>query len=221
MLNPFWNSTLQPLLAFIASRGLRRIWSDETWLVFALNFSGKPLAGTWTGHPPGGASNELTIRPLTTGDVYELVRIYPPELRYAMLDAKIRACLQERLKQQAYSFVAHEPQGGILGAQWCLDESMSVLHDLPPLAGCRWFESLNLFVVPEARGKRVAAQLLSGAFRQMVDHGYNLAVSLICLDRHNSIRHNLRFDTRLIGLQCHKSRRDRRSWVTNALAEAN
>jgi GNAT superfamily N-acetyltransferase len=148
-----------------------------------------------------------------------LVRIYPPEFRYAMPDAKIRAGLHDRLRQKAYGFVAQEPQGRILGAQWCLDGSMSVLHDFPPLAGWRWFESLNLFVVPDARGKRVAAQLRSGAFQQMVDHSYNLAVSLVRIDRHNSIRHNLRFDTRLIGLRSHKSRLGRRQWVTTALAE--
>lgn len=214
-----WNARVKPQLIFGFTRVLRRLWSDESWLIFALKLGPQfvernlRLSAKYL-----DTYAELTIRPITLDDVEELVHIYPPEFSSAMSEKKICSDLICRLNPHSYGFIAHEKNGRILGAQWCLDGSQSILHDFAPLVGYHWFESQNLFVIPQARGRRVATHLRVEAFSAMIERGYDLATSLVRFDRYNSIRHNLRFDSRLIGIRSHKTRLGRRRWENTPLA---
>jgi len=205
-----FRSTIKPKLAFFASRFSRRIWSRENWMVFAFDLTlwerESGLESTLAG--------DVKLTLMHIGDLEDICAVYPYEFRWAMTDAEVRHMIEARLQRNIPAFVARARDGSVLGAVWCYDFRQSQLRDLSLGPEIRWFEMVNGFVVPAARGRSIYGVLDSMARATMKKNGYNLALSQVRIDRYPMIKASLRLGYRLFGVRTMVSRFGKRTWHT-------
>lgn len=135
-------------------------------------------------------STDITIRLLTEADISQVAAVYPEELRWAMTDAQVLGLIRQRFKSRIAAYLAVGEKGNVLGASWCLDMSRSSIRKIPDLVNKKGYESVSTFLVPEARGRGIAAALKHHSMREMHAQGFKYVANQIRTDRVASIRMN-------------------------------
>jgi len=207
-----FRSTIKPKIAFIASRISRRIWSRETWLVFAFDL-------THHDTKPDDESDtqddgDVQVRSIEYSDLNDICAVYPTEFRWAMTDAEVNHTIEASLRANIPGFVARSREGSVLGAVWCYDSRLSKMRDFSSDPDIRWFEMVNAFVVPAARGRNVYGFIDRMARAAMKEANYNLALAQVRIDRYPMIKVSLRLGYRMIGTRTMLTRCGKRTWHT-------
>lgn len=143
----------------------------------------------------------ISIRLLEQSDVDQVVRAYPEELRWAMTDREVRQLVAKRLSSRMPAYIAVTPSGDVLGGTWCLDIARSSIRKIPRFADLKGYEAVSTFLVPEARGKGIAAALKHYSMQQMYAQGFEYVANQIRSDRVASIRMNESLGFRTVAVE--------------------
>lgn len=138
--------------------------------------------------PP--AVDGIALRLLTEADIQSVAAVYPEELRSAMTDSQVLKLIRQRYKSRIPAFLAVDANERVLGASWCLDIKRSSIRRIPELGDRKGYESVSTFLVPQARGKGIAAALKHYSMKEMHHQGFKYVANQIRSDRVASIRMN-------------------------------
>jgi D-aspartate ligase len=181
---------IAPIIKRLRARTLDRVNTIAEYIVL-----GSPTIRV----PKGWDTPNFDLRRAGVADVPGLIKVWPDE--FARLSAsreQLRAELEDRFERGIPCFVAVD-RDRILGAVWA--KPWEYADVLPPSSpGETLFESANLFVVPEARNRKVSIHLLRFAVEEMGKLGAGYALGLAYLHRSASIATSQRIGFRRLGL---------------------
>ncbi len=131
--------------------------------------------------------------------VSELASVFPHEFGWNSRSV-VRRMLEQRAAAQVPCFTARDAQSQmILAAVWCPPHLLAPVGQEEGTAQPRSLEISNLFVVPSARSRHLARNLLLFALEQMAACGYTVAHSYIFPARTASVRSHLGAGFTIIG----------------------